>query len=326
MEAIDRRLFLAGAGALIAGVALPGAASAQVHDPRPPTVDTSNVREIADGVFVIGDHRVWLVPNIGVVLGREAALVIDCGLGPANGEAVLTSARRIAGPHRRLMLTVTHFHPEHGYGAQAFRGSATIVYNRAQRGELAEKGERYLRLFRATQGPNAVVALDGTKIVMPDRVYEGAHSTLDLGGRTVELRAHGLGHTRGDQSIYLPRERILFAGDLIEERAFPIFPYFPPADTELDGVRWARTLREFATLAPTIIVPGHGDTSGAQVANNLAAYMETVHARVATLLAAGASPEHILEVYKPELLTAHPTWDHPQLIDLQLMYEASLHG
>ena len=129
MGAIDRRLFLAGAGALIAGVALPGAANAQVQDPRPPTVDTDNVREIADGVFVIGDHRVWLVPNIGIVVGKDAALVIDCGLGPANGEAVLAAARRIAGSHRELFLTVTHFHPEHGYGAQAFQGAATIVYN-----------------------------------------------------------------------------------------------------------------------------------------------------------------------------------------------------
>jgi len=323
MDEIDRRLFLLGAGTLFAGVAMPEQAKAQVHDARPPTVDTNNVHEIANGVFVVGDHRMRLVPNIGIVLGRDAALVIDCGLGPANGEAVLAAARRIAGPSRRLFLTVTHFHPEHGYGAQAFQGAATILYNLAQRDELAEKGERYLDLFRDTQGPNAVAALTGTKIVMPGRVYDGASTRLDLGGRTVLFRAHGLAHTRGDQSVYLPRERILFAGDLIEERMFPIFPYFPPADTELDGFHWTRTLHRFAAQNPRIIVPGHGDLGSAQVARDLAHYMETAHARVASLR---ASAQRILELTKPQLVAAHPTWDHAELINLQLQYEASLHG
>lgn len=152
MDEIDRRLFLLGAGALFAGVAMPEQAKAQVHDARPPTVDTNNVHEIANGVFVVGDHRVWLVPNIGIVLGRDAALVIDCGLGPANGEAVLAAARRIAGPSRRLFLTVTHFHPEHGYGAQAFQGAATILYNLVQRDELAKKGSDISTCFATRRG------------------------------------------------------------------------------------------------------------------------------------------------------------------------------
>jgi Metallo-beta-lactamase superfamily len=88
--------------------------------PPPPTVEITNPRRIADGVWIIPDYRIWLVPNIGVVLGKDAALVIDTGLGPANGEKVLELARSIGGK-RRLLLTVTHFHPEHGYGAQVFR-------------------------------------------------------------------------------------------------------------------------------------------------------------------------------------------------------------
>ena len=323
MAEFDRRLFILGAGALIGGAGLVGPAHAQVDDPRPPIVDIDNVREIADGVFVIGDHRVWLVPNIGIVLGRDSALIVDCGLGPANGEAVLAAARRIAGPHRRLLLTLTHFHPEHGYGAQAFQGHATIVYNRAQRDELAEKGERYLRLFRDTQGAAAVAALAGTQVVMPDRVYDGASTRIDLGGRDVELRTYGLAHTRGDQTIYLPRDRILFAGDLIEERAFPIFPYFPPADTELDGVRWSRILRGFETLNPGIIVPGHGAPGGIEIARALALHIETVRAHVQAMTAARLPPERIMADYKPIVIAANPTWDHPALIDWELKYDIS---
>ena len=140
-DQMSRRTFTAAvATTLIAAGIRPS--SAQVTDPRPPTVDTSSVKEVADGVFIVPDRRVWLVPNIGIVLGRDAALVIDTGLGPANGERVLDLARRFAGS-RRLMLTLTHFPPEHGYGAQVFRPDATIVVNRAQQDELAQKGEKF---------------------------------------------------------------------------------------------------------------------------------------------------------------------------------------
>jgi hypothetical protein len=56
--------------------------------------------EVSDGVFVIPDHRVPLVPNVGLVVGDTAALVIDTGLGPRNGARVLDQARRLAGARR----------------------------------------------------------------------------------------------------------------------------------------------------------------------------------------------------------------------------------
>ena len=65
--------------------------------PKPPVVDAETLREVAPGVFVIPDHRVPLVPNIGIVLGRDTALVVDCGMGPANGERVLRAAKKLAG-------------------------------------------------------------------------------------------------------------------------------------------------------------------------------------------------------------------------------------
>src|SRR5260370_41073181 len=120
---------------------------ADAQSPPLPIVDPSALIEIADGIFVIGDRRVPLVPNIGIILGGQAALVVDAGMGPANGAKVLEAARKVAG-QRRLVLTLTHFHPQHGYGAQAFKGVARILYNRAQRDELAEKGEAYLAMFR----------------------------------------------------------------------------------------------------------------------------------------------------------------------------------
>ena len=321
MMTLSRRAFLPAAAAALVGASMVPAA-AQVADPRPPTVDTSNPEEIAPGVWVIRDHRVWLVPNIGIILGTDAALVVDTGLGPANGERVLDLARRLAGS-RRLFLTVTHFHPEHGYGAQAFRPDATILYNRAQRDELEQKGMRYVGLFRQTQSKAAADALDGTKIVMPHLAYDGPTAELDLGGRKVELRTWGTAHTRGDQVVFLPRERILFAGDLIEQGMFPIFPWFPPEDVEVDGARWVDVLNGFEQFNPAVIVPGHGDLGDSRIARDLATHIEGVGQEVRMLRQAGQAPGQIIAELKPKVIAAYPGWEHPNLIDWEIGYFAA---
>ncbi len=321
MASLSRRVLATAATAALVG-ALAKPAAAQVSDPRSPTVDTSNLREIAAGVWVIGDHRTWLVPNIGIILGQDAALVVDTGLGPANGERVLDLARRLAGP-RRLLLTLTHFHPEHGYGAQAFRPDATIIYNRVQRDELQESGERYIGLFRKTQSKAAADALDGTKIVMPHVVYDGPSAQIDLGGRMVELRTWGTAHTRGDQVVFLPQERILFAGDLIEERMFPILPWFPPEDVDVDSARWVAVLKGFERFDPAVIVPGHGDLGDVRIARNLASHIEAVGQEVRALRQAGRAPNQIIAELKPRLIAAYPGWENPNLLDWEIGYFAA---
>ena len=169
-------------------------------------------------------------------------------MGPENGRKVLEGAKRLAGG-RQLILTLTHFHPEHGFGAQAFKGEATILYNAAQRDELAAKGAAYLGMFRGF-GPGVAAALEGTELVMPDEVYDGASLTIDLGGRTVELSTYGLAHTKGDQVVSVPDAGVVFVGDLAEERIFPIFPWFPPDDADIDADNWARVLAALEAAKP----------------------------------------------------------------------------
>ena len=132
---------------VLAGLAgmVPIRASAQGQDilrppARPlPAVDTRLPAEMAPGVFLVPDKRIPLVPNIGIIVGTESVLVIDCGLGIESAENVLRFARELA-PGRRIILTVTHAHPEHGFGAQVFRNDARIYYNSAQRDYLQRSG------------------------------------------------------------------------------------------------------------------------------------------------------------------------------------------
>ena len=278
--------------------------------PVPPVVH-EKPQEVADGVFVVPDGRVPLVPNVGIVLGERAALVVDTAMGPRNGEIVHGIARELAGD-RELYLTITHFHPEHGYGAQAF-SDGTIVYNRPQLDELHDKGQAYLDMFR-TFGPEIAEQLEGVELVEPSETYDGGSHELDLGGRRVELKTWGLAHTRGDQVVWLPEERILFTGDLVENRFFSIFPYFPPDDADVNGSRWIEVLERLERLEPRIVVPGHGEVGDASVVVAVREYLTLLRSETKRLAAEGADAESTVATLDAQFRERHPDWDAPEWI------------
>ena len=153
-----------------------------------------------------------------------------------------------------------------------FADEAVTVYNRAQLEELRSKGAGYLELFK-TFGAAVAAQLEDVELVEPEVVYDGA-AELDLGGRRAQLRDWGRGHTLGDQTVFLPEQRVLFTGDLVEERCFAIFPWFPPDDVDVDGHRWIAVLRELERLDPAVVVPGHGDVGGVEVIVAAREYLE----------------------------------------------------
>lgn len=288
--------------------------------PDAPAVSTAAPRSILPGIHIIEDRRIPLVPNIGIIEGRDAVLVVDCGMGPINGATTLATAQKIA-KDRPLILTITHFHPEHGYGAQAFKGKAHIVYNVAQRDELAARGPDYMSMFR-TFGSGVAAALKGTELVAPDETYHGPLHQIDLGGRLVELRTWGLAHTAGDQIVWLPEEKVLFTGDLAEERIFPIFPWFPPEDAVLDAPAWQRVLGHMLALQPNIVVPGHGSIGGPEILTAVSDYMDEVFGAVQQAMAQGMTETEMVARLAPSIRATRPNWDAPEWIDFAIHYYA----
>ncbi|MGV9248779.1 MBL fold metallo-hydrolase [Streptomyces sp. NPDC003710] len=290
----------------------------------PAPIVTGEPVEVSDGVFVIPDRRVELVPNVGIVVGEKAALVIDTGIGPRNGAYVLEQAQDLAG-QRHLYLTVTHFHPEHGFGAQAFKGAATIVYNQGQRAELHRKGSAYLDMFKAL-GPHIAAELEGVDLVDPDLTYDG-RAEIDLGGRTAVLRTVGPAHTASDQTV-LVDGRVLFGGDLFETRIFPIMPYFPPYDADVDGGRWITVLDQLAALNPEIVVPGHGEVTDVSVIRDVRDYLAHVREEAGRLRAAGASADEAAEAIGKDVRARWNTWERPEWIGFaaRTFYEAAQTG
>ena len=283
-----------------------------VETSTPPTpVVTNEPTELADGVYVIPDGRVPLVPNIGIVVGSHAALVVDTAMGPRNGATAREHAERLAGD-RPLLLTITHFHPEHGFGAQVFASRAVSLYNRAQLDELREKGAPYLEMFK-TFGEGVAEQLEGVELVDPNIVYDGG-ADLPLGGMTAQLRTWGLAHTRGDQVVFLPERRVLFTGDLVESRCFAIFPWFPPDDVDVDGDRWIDVLQELERLEPAVVVPGHGEVGGVEVVTTAREYLEQLRAETRRLADEGASEDDAAAELDRSMRELHPDWAQPEWI------------
>ncbi len=270
-----------------------------------PAVRVSGAREIAPDLLVIPNDHVDLVPNIGVVGGTEAVLVVDTGIGTANAAQVLAFAREVA-KGRRLYLTTTHFHPEHAFGAQVFAGEATYLANRGQAEDLATRGAGYLAMFRGL-GETIARRLDGVHVPAPDEVYDGSRD-LDLGGRIVRLRPTGRGHTAGDQVVEVPDAGVLFTGDLAETGQFAIFPWFPPHDTDVSGVGWLAVLDRLVSAEPRVVVPGHGDIGGLPVLTDVRDYLRELRDETWRRRDSAMDSEQLVAEVRAVLVERHPEW------------------
>ncbi|WP_329551263.1 MBL fold metallo-hydrolase [Streptomyces sp. NBC_00696] len=279
------------------------------HDP---VVHITDVRELDRDLVVVPDGRVQLVPNIGVIGGRDAVLVVETGLGPRNAEKVLEFAAEYA-RGRRIYLTTTHFHPEHAFGAQAFTDEATFLVNRAQAEDLKVKGAGYLGMFRGLGAPVAH-QLEGVVLPEPDLIYDDSYD-LELGGRVVQLRATGRAHSKGDQVVRVPDAGVLFTGDLVEAGQFAIFPWFPPYDTDVSGTRWIAVMERLAGEGARVVVPGHGAVGGPELLADVRDYLRLLRDETWVRRDSAMSEETIVEEVRALMVERHPEWAERDWID-----------
>ena len=197
---------------LLAGIGLLAAGWAQTPDVATPTplIDQDETLRVSDHVYVILDDDVGFVPNVGIVVGDRATLVIDTGLGLPNGEIVLGEANKVS-TNTELYVASTHYHSEHELGAGAFPASATMIRSRDQQQDLDEfrlsHAERFSRMSAVMAG-----LLAGAEFRQADIFFEDEYS-LDLGflsqGTTYDLVLI----EEGDSPDSFERSAILFSAD-----------------------------------------------------------------------------------------------------------------
>ena len=209
-------------------------------------------RLLAPGVYaVMGDTGRGSEgrPNAGFVVTSDGVVIIDALASPAEGGRLLATIRATTRqPVRWLVLT--HHHPDHHFGAIVFRrAGARVVAHPDTRVLASEGGENNLIADWVR-----VVGLDAMRgfefADTPDRAVT-ASDTLRIGGRTLVIRHLGPAHSAGDLTVWLPTERVLFAGDLLIEDGVTMV-------VDGDSRVLMRVLDTLERLRPAVLVPGHG--------------------------------------------------------------------
>ena len=283
------------AGALLVAPAL----AAQQTPPPDPLVKEGVTVKVADHTYVIPDGNVGLVPNVGIVVGSRATLVIDPGLGKRNGETVLREVAKVS-KNAEVFIASTHFHAEHTTGDLAFPASAKYVNSRVQEAEFAEGGAQQIQAF-SRRSPMTAELLQGATGRKVDISFE-ADYTLDLGGVRVRLLVVGPTHTRGDTALFVEGDGVLFAGDVVMNQSF----LAAGAATSMKA--WLAAFDTFDQMRPRVIVPSHGAVGDAALIAANRAVMLAVQARARELKAQGRSADETAATVQKEQEAQHPGW------------------
>jgi len=297
---------LLAAGALL----LPAIASAQL---KQPLLSDDNLKRVSDHVYVIEGF-----PNVAIVVGSRATLVVDTGLGERNGATVMRAEQKLAkGPI--LYLTTTHYHSEHTTGEAAFPAGTIIIRNSEQQDEMNKGVSTHMEAFKKMSAQNFDL-LQNVKFRTPDVLFD-REAKIDLGGVTARMFWIGPAHTRGDELIYIEEDSVLIPGDIVQK---DIFPILPNADASVKG--WLAILDNVEALHPKFIVPDHGASivDASQIGPERA-YLLALQARALDLKKQGVSVEDAGKTITAELKAKNPDWPNPNNIagEVTRVYEQS---
>jgi len=247
-------------------------------------------------------------PNTGIIVGDDAVLVADTQATPAMAQDVVRRIREVTDKPIKYVV-LTHYHAVRVLGASGFNPQQ-IISSQDTRDLIVERGEqdkaseigRFPRLFQ-----NVESVPPG--LTWPTMTFTGK-MTLWLGKLEVQLLQLGRGHTKGDTVVWLPQDRVLLSGDLVE---FDATPYAGDAYFK----DWPQTLENIAALKPAALVPGRGPAllGEAQVAAGLEAtggFIADVRASVEAGVAAG---KDLHAVYQDTFAKLKPKYGHWVIFD-----------
>jgi len=215
-------------------------------------LSAQNQPVLGEETVKVSDH-VWAImgwPNIGIVVGSRAVLVVDTGLGPRNGATISRVVSKLAPNHQRLYLTTTHFHPEHAGGEAGFPAGTILIRNAVQQQEMQLHGKEMIDLF-AGRSAQQKELLANAALRDPDIIFD-TEAKLDLGGVTARLLWFGGAHTKGDEVTFIEPDRTLITGDVVQNKVVPNI--FRDGGTPSS---WLAVLDRVAALNALHILPDH---------------------------------------------------------------------
>ena len=284
---------------LVVVLVLTVAVGAQRGPVADPLVKEGVTVKVAPHTYVIPDDNVGLVPNVGIVVGSRATLVIDPGLGRRNGEAVLREVAKVS-KNTELYIASTHYHAEHTTGYIAFPASAKYVNSTTQEAEFAQSGMQMVQTFSGRSPATAEILKDAarrTADITFDRDY-----LLDLGGVRVRFVVVGPTHTRGDTGFFVEGDNVLFSGDVVMNNSF--LSAMAPSSMKA----WLAAFDTFEAFKPQTVVPAHGAVGPGSIIGANRELMKAIDSRVRALKAQGRPIDEVATTVSTEMQALHPGW------------------
>lgn len=217
------------------------------------------------------------VANSGFIVGSAGVVVIDTGISQRFGAEMLASIRSVTQRPVRLVI-LTHATQEFVFGASPFaEAGAVIAAHRETIKLMASRCGHCLDSLRPLLGAE----LDGTRLILPTRPFEGSE-TVSEGGMSIEVLHLGWASTPGDVVVYHPASGVAFTGGMALYREVP-----PIRDCDFAG--WLAALHELKKLPIRKVVPGFGPVGGPEVIDSTLTYLHTLDRRLRTLYAESSS-------------------------------------
>ena len=258
-------------------------------------------------------------PNTGIIVGDNGVLVADTQATPVMAQDVIRRIRQVTDKPIKYVV-LTHYHAVRVLGASAY-GAQEVIASQdtydliVERGEQDMKSEieRFPRLFRAVE------SVPG--LTWPTMTFKG-EMTIWLGKLEVKLLQLGRGHTKGDTVVWLPQQKIMLSGDLVEYDATPY-----AGDCYYED--WPRTLDAIAALKPEKLVPGRGPalTTAQRVQEGLQstrAFVTDLYAAVREAARAGKDLRAVYRETYDKLKPKYGNWvifDHCMPFDVTRAYD-----
>jgi cyclase len=257
-----------------------GVSSAQ--DPGP------NFRKIKEGIYVQSAREVN--STVGIVVTSEGVVLIDTGQTLVDTRQVADAVKKLTPLPVRFVIN-TEVHPDHTTGNFVFSPPAVVI-NHAGAGDAMRKADNPNRF--ATAAPEIKAAAEGYRLVTPHVEYQ-EKTTVRVGERVFELLRVRNAHSEADTAVWLPQERVLFAGSAaIPNSLNNVRPFVTIADL----LAAAKMLR---SLNPEVVVPGHGSPGTTRIFDESEKYYTLLLERVTAMVKAGKSREQIgMELRMPE--------------------------
>jgi cyclase len=285
-----RRLLQGALGAVSAGSMSAGAAPV----PRggggglfaaPATDIHSELKQLAPAVYAFLQREApgqsnFSISNFGIVAGPRSLLAIDAGGGPQHARNFIAAARPLGKPFDRVVIT--HEHPDHIVGLTQFPSGIEIISQEETRAQMVKMGTPPTPAYWATN-PAWGRPGDVNKVILPTVTFKD-RMTLYYGDTEVDVFWPGRAHTSGDALLLLPREKILFMGDVA---FFGVTPLNGSGYVE-DWIKVCDTI--LADQRVVTIVPGHGPVGGKSDLQDMRGYLALLLSEARRKRSAGISP------------------------------------